>query len=260
MLRDLLLHGLGPGRLAAGLRASCHAAIARGFADSRQASTAYLQTLTAYFFPTVTTQIANVLCKRSWKSSLFSRNFLNPLHRREALEAIAHWRPPRYTHRVQIDYHVKGATEFDVVRAFFALTGSLLLLPFRLIWMALAQLLVLLERPFIMPSTAWLARFLERHYVIFNFISNPLIDLGHPVRASALLFVFLHAVVQDLLLCPGALACLSLRFSRHDPAHRFRRSKKILPPERLLRWSFWANRQRTPRPPSPLPPRIEDCQ
>jgi hypothetical protein len=35
-----------------------------------------------------------------------------------------------------------------------------------------------LERPFIMPSTAWLARFLERHYVIFNFISNPLIDAG----------------------------------------------------------------------------------
>jgi sodium/potassium-transporting ATPase subunit alpha len=142
------------------------------------ASQSYLQTLTAYFFPTVTAQIANVLCKRSWKSSLFSRNFLNPLHRRGALEAIARWRPPRYTHRVQIDYHVKGATEFDVVRAFFALTGSLLLLPFRLIWMALAQLLVLFERPFIMPSTAWLARFLERHYVIFNLISNPLIDLG----------------------------------------------------------------------------------
>ena len=62
-----------------------------------EASPAYLQTLTAYFFPTVTTQIANVLCKRSWKSSLFSRNFLNPIHRSEALEAIARWRPPRYT-------------------------------------------------------------------------------------------------------------------------------------------------------------------
>ena len=86
--------------------------------------------------------------------------------------------PPRYTHRVQIDYHVKGATEFDVVRAFFALTGSLLLLPFRLIWMALAQLLVQLERPLIRLFVAWLARFLERHYVILNFISNPLINLG----------------------------------------------------------------------------------
>jgi sodium/potassium-transporting ATPase subunit alpha len=144
----------------------------------QEASNAYLQTLTAYFFPTVTTQIGNVLCKRSWKSSLFSRNFLNHTHRREALEAIARWRPPRYTHRVRIDYHVRGATEFDVVRAFFALTGSLLFLPFRLIWMAIAQLLVQLERPFIVPFAAWLARFLERHYVIFNFISNPLIDLG----------------------------------------------------------------------------------
>jgi magnesium-transporting ATPase (P-type) len=144
----------------------------------QQASQAYLQTLTAYFFPTVTTQIANVLCKRSWKSSLFSRNFLNPLRRREALEAIARWRPPRYTHRVRIDYHVRGATEFDVLRAVFALTASLLLLPLRLIWMAIAQMLVQLERPVIIPFAAWLARSLERHYVMFNFISNPLIDLG----------------------------------------------------------------------------------
>src|SRR4030095_9220403 len=98
------------------------------------------------------------------------------------------WRPSRYTHRVRIDYHVKGATEFDVVRAFFALTGSLLFLPFRLIWIALAQLLVLLERPFIMPYTASLARFLERHYVIFNFISNPLIDV---VILFALLLCYL---------------------------------------------------------------------
>jgi sodium/potassium-transporting ATPase subunit alpha len=144
----------------------------------QDASQAYLQTLTAYFFPTVTTQIANVLCKRSWKSSLFSRSFLNPIHRREVLEAIATWRPSRYTHHVQIEYHVKGATEFDVVRAFFALTANLLLLPFRLIWMALAQSLVQLERPLIIPFTAWLARFLERHTIVFNLISNPLIDLG----------------------------------------------------------------------------------
>jgi sodium/potassium-transporting ATPase subunit alpha len=94
----------------------------------QDASNAYLQTLTAYFFPTVTTQIANILCKRSWKSSLFSQGFLNPIHRKESLEAIARWRSPRYAHFI--------------------------------------------------PSTAWLARFLERHYVIFNFISNPLVDLG----------------------------------------------------------------------------------
>jgi sodium/potassium-transporting ATPase subunit alpha len=52
------------------------------------ASTEYLQTLTAYFFPTVAVQIANVLCKRSWKSSLFSADFLHPDRRREILSRL----------------------------------------------------------------------------------------------------------------------------------------------------------------------------
>ncbi|MEX0806944.1 MAG: cation-translocating P-type ATPase C-terminal domain-containing protein [Candidatus Binatia bacterium] len=96
-----------------------------------EASSAYLQTLTAYFFPAVTTQIANVLCKRSWKTSLFSRTFLDPDHRSETLKSIAGWRPPRYTTRVHIDYHVQTAVEFTAVRALFALAGALVLLPFR---------------------------------------------------------------------------------------------------------------------------------
>jgi sodium/potassium-transporting ATPase subunit alpha len=143
-----------------------------------EASYAYLQTLTAYFFPTVTTQIANVLSKRSWKTSLFSPKFLAPERRREALDAIANWRPPHYAHRILVDYHVERAGEFIVVRAFFVLAATLVLLPFRFAWMLLAQLLVKLERPLVTPLTAWLARFLERHYVLFNLISNPLIDLG----------------------------------------------------------------------------------
>ncbi len=81
-----------------------------------EASSVYLQTLTAYFFPTVTTQIANVLCKRSWKTSLFSRTFLHSDRRSEALQAIAGWRPPRYTTRVHIEYHVRGAAEFAAVQ------------------------------------------------------------------------------------------------------------------------------------------------
>jgi magnesium-transporting ATPase (P-type) len=144
----------------------------------QEASQAYLQTLTAYFFPTVTTQIANVLCKRSSRTSLFSRAFLTPLRRRDALQAIAAWRPPRYTTRVRIDYHVKGATEFVAARAFLALAVSLLLLPFRFVWMLILQLMTRLERPLIAPFAGWLARFLERHYVVFNLISNPLIDAG----------------------------------------------------------------------------------
>jgi sodium/potassium-transporting ATPase subunit alpha len=144
----------------------------------RESSNVYLQTLAAYFFGMVTAQIANVLCKRSWKSSLFSRTFLNSIHRAQKLQAIANWRPPRYTPQVTIDYHVKGATELAAVRVFIALAGSLIALPFRITWMILSQSLVTVERPLIVPLTAWLGRFFERHYILFNLISNPLIDLG----------------------------------------------------------------------------------
>jgi len=143
-----------------------------------ESSIAYLQTLSAYFFGMVTAQIANVLCKRSWKNSLFSPGFLNPSHRRDALEAVANWRLPRYATRIKIDYHVKAGAEFIAVRAFFALVGILILFPFRFAWTMLTQLLVGLERPLIEPFTAWLARCLERHYVVFNLICNPLIDIG----------------------------------------------------------------------------------
>jgi potassium/sodium efflux P-type ATPase len=143
-----------------------------------EASPNYLQTLTAYFFPTVTTQIANVLCKRSWKTSLFARSFLDPAHRSEKLQAIAGWRPPRSTMRVHVDYHLQGAPQLTALRALFALIGGLVLLPFRLTWMLLAQSLIRIERPIIVPFTAWLARFLERHPILFNLISNPLITLG----------------------------------------------------------------------------------
>jgi len=143
-----------------------------------ESSYAYLQTLTAYFFPTVTTQIANVMCKRSWKSSLFSREFLNPRHRRDSLGAIANWRPHPHVTRVRVDFHLRGATEWAVVRAIFALAGSLIMLPFRIAWMNLSQLAVRLERPLIIPLTASLGRFFERHYIVFNFLSNPLVDLG----------------------------------------------------------------------------------
>jgi hypothetical protein len=143
-----------------------------------EASFAYLQTLTAYFFPTVTTQIANVMCKRSSKTSLFSREFLNPRYRGESLEAVANWRPPRYTARVKIDYHVKGATELTAARAFFALLGSLLSLPFKVTCMLLSQIAVKLEYPVIIPLAGWLSRFLKTHYVLYNFVSNPLIDIG----------------------------------------------------------------------------------
>jgi len=142
------------------------------------ASIPYLQTLTAYFFPTVTTQIANVLCKRSSRSSLFSAHFLNAAHRRDALSAIANWRPPHQMALSRIDYHIKGATAFEMVRAFFALAAGLIILPFRFVSMLFFQALARLERPLITPFTRWLTGFFDRHYVLLNFVSNPLIDLG----------------------------------------------------------------------------------
>ena len=163
----------------------------------REASQAYLQTLTAYFFPTVTTQIANVLCKRSWKISIFSVAFLDEIRRREALERIAHWRVPRYTTRVKIDYRLEAVTEIEALKAFIVLAGNLVLYPFKFAWMLLTKSLVKLERPVIEPFTSWLARFLERHYIIFNFISNPLIDLGIMFELT-LCYVFFYTPVSQV--------------------------------------------------------------
>jgi magnesium-transporting ATPase (P-type) len=97
-----------------------------------EATGPYLQTLTAYFFPTVTTQIANVLSKRSWKASLFSPDFLNPAYRRNLLNAIAASSPGRA---------IRAASNHS-------------------------------------PVAERLAGFLERHYILLNFVSNPLINLG----------------------------------------------------------------------------------
>jgi len=110
----------------------------------QHASLPYLQSLTAYFFPAVTTQLANVHCQRSWKASLLSPNFLNPARRREALDAISNWRPRHYAIRFKSDARANSKFEFAVT----------------------------------VPLTAWLAKFLERHYIVFNLVSNPLIDLG----------------------------------------------------------------------------------
>jgi sodium/potassium-transporting ATPase subunit alpha len=44
--------------------------------------------------------------------------------------------------------------------------------------MLLSNLAVKLEQLLIVPVTGRLSRLLERHYVMFNLISNPLINLG----------------------------------------------------------------------------------
>ena len=74
---------------------------------------------------------------------------------------------------------------------------GLVFLPFRFIWMLLSQALASIERPLIAPFTRWLARFLERHYILFNFISNPLIDLGILLEL-ALCYVFFYTPLAEI--------------------------------------------------------------
>ncbi len=58
--------------------------------DMSKATPLYLQSLAAFFFTTVTVQMANVLCKRTSKASLFSRAYLNESARTGALEKLSH--------------------------------------------------------------------------------------------------------------------------------------------------------------------------
>jgi sodium/potassium-transporting ATPase subunit alpha len=162
-----------------------------------EASQSYLQTLTAYFFPAVTTQLANVHCQRSWKSSLFSRDFLNPLYRDQLLQSLAAWRPRPYTAKIRIDYRVAAFNTAEIGKAFAALLSSLLLLPFKLLLMVIAKIAVALERPVIVPLTGWLSRFMERHYIILNLLSNPLIDLGI-LFELALCYLFFYTPLSKI--------------------------------------------------------------
>ena len=162
-----------------------------------EASRPYLQTLTAYFFPTVTTQIANIHSKRSWKTSLFGKDFLNAAHRLEMLNALTNWRPRSYAARGKIEYHVSRLTQVETSKAFFALAFELLLLPFKFALMFLSRVALVLERPLIIPATAWLGRFFERHYILFNFLSNPLINLG-VLFELFLCYLFFYSPLSEL--------------------------------------------------------------
>ena len=110
--------------------------------DMRLASPEYLMSLTAYFFPTVSTQIANVLCKRSWEVSILSRDFLPPQHRQEILDQIRR-------------FGLGSGPETAGVESREAGRGT----PLR-------------------RGASWLGDFFEHHPIVLNFVSNPLIDLG----------------------------------------------------------------------------------
>ncbi|MBI4444750.1 MAG: HAD-IC family P-type ATPase [Acidobacteria bacterium] len=156
-----------------------------------RASLPYLQSLTAYFFPTVTTQIANVLGKRSWKTSLFSVDFLKPDYREQLLKSIAAWRPRPRVFRIRMDYEVPASTPVGI-KALLHLLAALVAFPFAWGTVLFSRGLMLIHQPLMRPVTQGVARLLEQHPVVLNFISNPLIDLGIFVELM-LCYVFFYS-------------------------------------------------------------------
>jgi magnesium-transporting ATPase (P-type) len=160
-----------------GLPASAMPASPAGL-NLAQATPAYLQSLTAYFFPTVTAQIGNVLSKRSWKTSLFSRDFLSPKRRQHILQSVADWRPRRPSGRVHVEVHLGRLAPAELSRFLLRLASALALLPFRLLGTLASEVAGRLDRPLFRPLARGASRFFEKHFVVLNLVSNPLIDLG----------------------------------------------------------------------------------
>ncbi|MBK7977096.1 MAG: cation-transporting P-type ATPase [Deltaproteobacteria bacterium] len=146
--------------------------------DPKLASFAYLQTLTAYFFPTVTAQIANVLCKRSSRTSLFASDFLPPERRAAILSALRTWRPRSREFHFAVDLRFTRILQADAARALGSTALRLCGLPFRIAAAALLGMLVAFEPRVIRPLLGGLAHFLERHPIVLNLVANPLVDLG----------------------------------------------------------------------------------
>ncbi|MCI0657167.1 MAG: HAD-IC family P-type ATPase, partial [Acidobacteria bacterium] len=146
--------------------------------DMAQATPLYLQALTAFFFATVAVQIANVLCKRSWQTSLFSRDFLPEERRAALLERLRFWTPKRYAFRIRLDYQVDALGQREAALAFRDLLWNLLLHPLRLTAIALSGIWICLGSFLLAPLLRGLAAFLHAFPLALNLVSNPLILAG----------------------------------------------------------------------------------
>ncbi len=146
--------------------------------DMNLASFVYLQSLTAYFFPTVSTQIGNVMCRRSWKASLFSREFLSPYYREQILNGIKSWKPQRYTATIRIQSEFSKITDRAAWAGLGRALSGLILFPVRFVRVLVQDLMVRLYGPVIRPLQALAFHVLSRQHVLLNLLSNPLINLG----------------------------------------------------------------------------------
>jgi hypothetical protein len=155
--------------------------------------------LTAYFFPTVTTQMANVMCKRSWKTSLFSTDFIDPTHRREICGRIGSWRP--WADRLAAPVRPLPA-DSGTVFSHASLWRQWLLFPL-LAWLRqFYRLAQKLEKPLIGPAMAVLSRRLERHPIALNLVSNPLIDIGIAFELGFCVLLFYTGLARIYYFAP----------------------------------------------------------
>lgn len=146
--------------------------------DMTKANLSYLQSLTAFFFPTVTTQIANVLSRRSYQTSLFGNDFIRSDYRKEIINGIRSWKPAKYSVKMHIEKEINSLNQMDALKLPILLVVNLVLLPFKYILLIVSVIMVKIEKPVLQPLTHFLAGFLEKNYIILNIFSNPLINLG----------------------------------------------------------------------------------
>ncbi|HNA80296.1 MAG TPA: metal-transporting ATPase, partial [Turneriella sp.] len=165
--------------------------------DLSKSTHIYLQSLAAFFFPTIAVQIGNVLCKRSSTASLFSREFLQENVRTGLLESMRGYTPRRRSLQVDISYHFEEAHHDDTHRAFFRQLFLLLGFPFRVLYMRLSNFTVGVRGFVIAPLLRALAGFFGRHPILFNFVSNPLVNIG--IASEILLcYVFFYTDLRKI--------------------------------------------------------------
>lgn len=165
--------------------------------DMTRATPIYLQSLAAFFFPTIAVQIGNILCKRSSTESLFSRTFLQESVRQNLLASMRSYAPRRRSLKVDIRYHFDEPHHDDTHRAFFHQLFALLSFPLRVLYLRLSNFTMGVRRFVIAPLARAAAGFFERHPIIFNFVSNPLVNVGI-LTEILLVYVFFYTDLRKI--------------------------------------------------------------
>jgi len=165
--------------------------------DMNLATPQYLQSLTAYFFPTVTTQIGNVMCRRSSTTSLFSRDFLNQKRREDILLSIRNWKPQEFQWKINYQLDFLKLSIFDSSKFFFTLLLETIFFPFKLFYLMVNRINLKLEKRIFRPFLVLLSKFLKKFYILLNLFSNPLINMGIAFELF-LCFLFFYTDLSKL--------------------------------------------------------------